>query len=130
MAAIPESAKLFMSGLIERARKLKKTIVFPEGTDPRVLDAAVRLAREGVVKPVLIGAKPAGFPEGAAAAGVAFVDPAKSPLLAKYAALYYERRRAKGITQVEAAEVARRPLYFASLMVSAGDAHGSVGGAV
>ena len=37
MAAIPESAKHFMSGLIERARKLKKTIAFPEGTDPRVL---------------------------------------------------------------------------------------------
>jgi len=31
---------------------------------------------------------------------------------------------------VEAAEIARRPLYFASLMVAAGDAHGSVGGAV
>ena len=40
MAAIPESARLFMSGLIERARKLKKTIVFPEGTDTRVLEAA------------------------------------------------------------------------------------------
>ncbi len=48
----------------------------------------------------------------------------------KYAALYYERRRAKGITQVEAAEIARQPLYFASLMVGAGDADGSVGGAV
>jgi len=118
-----------MSGLIERARKLKKTIVFPEGTDPRVLEAAGRLAREGVAKPVLIGAKPAG-PEGASAEGVVFVDPAKSPLLTKYAALYYERRRAKGITQMEAAEIARRPLYFASLMVGAGDAHGSVGGAV
>ena len=59
MAAIPESAKLFMSGLIERARKLKKTIAFPEGTDPRVLEAAARLAREGVVRPVLIGARPA-----------------------------------------------------------------------
>jgi phosphate acetyltransferase len=118
-----------MSGLIERAHKLKKTIVFPEGADSRVLDAAARLAREGVVKPVLIGAKPAGFPEGAAE-GVVFVDPLKSPLLEKYAALYYERRRAKGITQVEAAEVARRPLYFASLMVGAGDAHGSVGGAM
>jgi phosphate acetyltransferase len=125
MAAIPESATRFMSGLIERARKLKKTIVFPEGDDPRVLEAAARLAREGVAKPVLIGAKPAN-----AAEGVAFVEPAKSPLLAKYAALYYERRRAKGITQVEAAEIARRPLYFASLMVGAGDAHGSVGGAV
>jgi phosphate acetyltransferase len=125
MAATPESATRFMSGLIERARRLKKTIVFPEGADPRVLDAAGRLAREGVAKPVLIGAKPDRAPEGAT-----FIEPSKSPLLAKYAALYYERRRAKGITQVEAAEVARRPLYFASLMVGAGDAHGSVGGAV
>ena len=48
---------------------------------------------------------------------------------AKYAALYYERRRAKGITQVEATAIARQPLYFASLMVAAGDADGSVGGA-
>ena len=125
MAAIPESAKLFMSGLIERARKLKKTIAFPEGSDPRVLEAAARLAREGVVRPVLIGPKPDKAPE-----GVEFVDPGKSPLVKKYAALYYERRRAKGVTQVEAGEIAKRPLYFASLMVGAGDADGSVGGAV
>jgi phosphate acetyltransferase len=125
VAEVPESAKLFMSGLIERARKLKKTIAFPEGSDPRVLEAAARLARENVVKPVLIGPKPAAAPE-----GVTFVDPATSPALSKYAALYYERRRSKGITQIEAAEIARRPLYFASLMVGAGDADGSVGGAV
>lgn len=123
--AIPESARLFMSGLIERARKLKKTIVFPEGSDPRVLEAAARLARDGVAKPVLVGPPPRNAPE-----GVAFVDPANSPLLAKYAALYYERRRAKGVTQVEAAAIARKPLYFAALMVGAGDADGSVGGAV
>jgi phosphate acetyltransferase len=120
----PESARLFMSGLIERARKLKKTIAFPEGDDPRVIEAATRLARDGVVKPVLIG-KPAGTIE-----GVTFVDPTTSPLLAKYASYYYERRRAKGVTQVEAGAVARKPLYFASLMVGAGDADGSVGGAV
>src|SRR5579872_7106100 len=125
MSAIPESARAFMASLIERARKLKKTIAFPEGSDPRVLDAAARLARESVVKPVLIGAAPANAP-----AGVVFADPAKSQALAKYAALYHERRRAKGITQVEAVEVARKPLYFASLMVGAGDADGSVGGAV
>src|SRR5471032_2051955 len=125
MAAIPESAKLFMPGLIERARKLKKTIVFPEGADARVLEAASRLARESVVKPVLLGPAPANPP-----AGVTFMDPANSPAASKYAALYYERRRAKGITQVEAAAIARKPLYFASLMVGAGDADGSVGGAV
>jgi phosphate acetyltransferase len=121
---IPESARLFMSGLIERARKLKKTIAFPEGNDPRVLEAAARLAREGLVKPVLVGKAPGRIE------GVTFVDPATSPLASKYAALYYERRRAKGTTQVEAAEMARKPLYFASLMVGAGDADGSVGGAV
>jgi phosphate acetyltransferase len=121
----PESAGLFMAGLIERARKLKKTIAFPEGADPRVLEAAARLAREGVAKPVLIGAKPANAP-----AGVEFADPAAAPAaLARYAAIYYERRRSKGITQVEAAAIARKPLYFASLMVAAGDADGSVGGA-
>jgi phosphate acetyltransferase len=122
--AIPESARQFMSGLIERARKLKKTIAFPEGNDPRVLEAAARLAREGLVKPVLVGKAVAGVE------GVTFVDPGSSALLGKYAALYYERRRAKGITQLEAAAVARQPLYFASLMVGAGDADGSVGGAV
>jgi len=124
MPAIPESARLFMSGLIERARKLKRTIAFPEGNDPRILDAAARLARNGLVKPVLIGRPVAGIE------GVTFADPETSPLLAKYAAIYYDRRRAKGTTQVEASAIARKPLYFASLMVAAGDAHGSVGGAV
>jgi hypothetical protein len=58
MATIPESARLFMSGLIERARRQKKTIVFPEGSDSRVREAAARLSRDGVVNPVLIGPKP------------------------------------------------------------------------
>jgi phosphate acetyltransferase len=124
MAATPESAAAFMSGLIERARRLNKTIVFPEGSDPRVLEAASRLARDGVVKPVLVGPKPHNAP-----AGIAFADPARWPSAEKYAALYFERRRAKGITRAEAAETARRPLYFAALMVGAGDADGSVGGA-
>src|ERR1039457_1921518 len=114
-----------MTGLIARARKLKKTIVFPEGSDPRVLQAAARLAAEGVVKPILVGAAPVTPIE-----GVTFVDPARSTATEKYAALYYERRRAKGVTQVEAGEIARRPLYFASLMVGAGEADGRVGGAV
>jgi phosphate acetyltransferase len=121
----PESASRFMSGLVERARKSQRRIAFPEGGDARVLEAAGRLAREGVVRPVLIGPRPVNAPE-----GVEFVDPAGSPLVQRYADLYYERRRAKGVTQVEAAAVAKKPLYFASLMVGAGDADGSVGGAV
>ena len=43
-----------MRGAVERARNLRKTIVFPEGGDPRILEAAARLARDGVVRPVLV----------------------------------------------------------------------------
>ena len=114
-----------MSGLIERARKLSRRIVFPEGFDARVLEAAGRLAREGVVKPILLGPAPSHAPE-----GVTFIDPATSPLGRKYADLYYERRRSRGVTYMEAGIIARQPLYFASLMVAAGDAEGAVGGAV
>jgi phosphate acetyltransferase len=113
----PESAQRFLARQIERVRRLpkKKRIAFPEGDDPRVRQAAERLAREGLIEPILIGADH---------------DPAKSRESEKYAALYFERRRAKGVTQMEAREIARRPLYFASLMVAAGDADGAVGGAV
>jgi phosphate acetyltransferase len=122
--ATPESAIEFMSALIERARKLKRRIVFPEGADPRVLEAARRLSREGLVRPILIGKPPAG-----ASDGITFIDPQSSPAAKKYADIYYDRRRARGVTYIEAETIARRPLYFASLMVAAGDAEGSVGGA-
>jgi phosphate acetyltransferase len=121
---LPDSAVQFMRRAADRARKLQKTIVFPEGGDPRIVEAASRLARNGVVKPVLVGPSPSNPP-----AGVTFTDPMAAPRFSKYAAYYYERRRAKGITQMEAAEIARQPLYFAALMLGVGDADGFVGGA-
>src|SRR5438046_7403801 len=107
---IPESATAFLAGLTDRARRSKKKIVFPEGSDPRVLNAAARLAHRGILQPILIARRPHSAP-----AGVTFIDPDNCPAASKYAALYYERRRAKGITQMEAAAAARRPLYFAAL---------------
>src|SRR5579863_2925822 len=118
---VPASAAEFISNLIARARPLQRRIVFPEGSDPRVQAAAERLAREGIAQPVLLGPK-------AALRGVKFVDPAASDHLRRYASLLYERRRARGMTQIEAEQIAARPLYFAALMVAAGDADGSVGG--
>ncbi len=124
---VNETSIAFVQRQIERVRQAggRKRIVFPEANDARVLEAAARLAREGIVDPVLIGPAPASCPE-----GLAFVQPDTSPHLQKYAALLHERRRAKGLTAVEAAEMARRPEYFGQLMVSAGDADGSVCGCV
>jgi len=112
---VPSSARSFIATQVERLRAItpRPRIVFPEGEDPRVQAAAGRLEREGLLTPILITAN----------------DPATCPRLSRYEAIYYERRRAKGVTQVEAAAVARRPLYFAALMVAAGDAEGFVGGA-
>jgi phosphate acetyltransferase len=99
-------------------------IVLPEGDDPRIVAAAERLKRDGLVEPVLIGPKPAQAP-----GGIEFIDPETSPNVRKYAAIYFERRRSRGVTEVESQMVARKPLYFAKLMVAAGDADGCVGGA-
>jgi phosphate acetyltransferase len=106
------SAVSFLREQVARVKSLKRRrkIVFPEGGDPRVISAAERLRRDGLIEPILLG--PAGHG-----------DP-------RYSTIYFERRRAKGITQVEAAEIASRPLYQAALMVAAGDADGFVGGAV
>lgn len=92
--ALPESAVAFMRGQMERVRRMsgRKKIVFPEGSDPRVLEAAARLAREGLAQPILIGRPPAGAP-----AGFSYVCSKDSPRTEKYAALFYERRRATGV---------------------------------
>jgi len=120
---IPESAREFMAGLTERARKLNKRIVFPEGDDPRVQEAAARLSAQGVLRPMLINSSPFG-----ASKGIEIIDIATSSRLRRYSELFFSRRRAKGITQTEAEAIARQPLYFAALMLEAGDADGFVGG--
>jgi phosphate acetyltransferase len=104
-------AAAFLAGQIERLQSIqpKRRIVFPEGDDPRVQEAAKRLEREGLLTPILR------IPADAAE---------------RYASLYFERRRSKGITEEQAAQVAATPLYAGALMVSAGDADGFVGGAV
>ena len=124
--SLPESAQGLLNDLVKRVRALpvKKKIVFPEGSDGRVLEAARRLLAEGLVTPILVGKKPAGAPD-----GLQFADSETCPHLKEYSAIYYERRRAKGITEVEAAQIAKGPLYFAALMLAAGHADGLVGGA-
>jgi phosphate acetyltransferase len=116
-----------------RARVYPQRIVFSEGEDPRVVSTAAAIASEGFAKITLLGRKQI---IGSVAAdlhvaleGVAIEDSATSPRAEAYAQIYYDRRRARGITLDESRDIARRPLYFAALSVAAGDADGTVGGA-
>jgi phosphate acetyltransferase len=119
--------------LKNRARAYPQRIVLAEGEDARVAAAAAQVSAEGYAKVTLLG-RAAAIEAAAKAAGanlkdVAIVDPAASPRLDHYAQIYLERRRARGTTLEEARAAAQKPLYFAGLMVAAGDADGSVGGA-
>ena len=120
--------------IIEKARTNVKTIVFPEGDEPRTIEAAAILAKEGIVRPVLLGNPSAILQEaerlGTSLQGIELVDPASSPLAASYAESLFELRRAKGLTREEAARLAEDPMYYGVLMVRQGDADGLVSGAV
>jgi len=122
-----------MQRILDRARVQPQRIVLPEGSDDRIVAAAALITRDRVASVTLLG-NPDDIRQrarlaGVDLAGVTLVDPATDPRGDKYAALLYERRRSKGATQQEAQQFARRPLYFADLMVASGDADGSVGGA-
>ena len=58
------------------------------------------------------------------------VDPADRKVIEKYAPLFYELRKSKGITMEEARLTTANPLYLGCLMVKAGDADGQVAGAM
>ncbi|HUJ30781.1 MAG TPA: phosphate acetyltransferase [Candidatus Acidoferrum sp.] len=119
--------------LRNRARVHPQRIVLAEGEDERVLQAAARAIAENFARPVLLGRAPvirsAADRLGIRLDGMEILDPASSSRLGSYAQIYLDRRRARGATLEEADETARKPIYFAALRVTAGDADGSVSGA-
>ncbi len=119
--------------LRSRARTRPQRIVLPEGEDSRVIAAAGTIAREGLANITLLGRKAVietlAAGAGTPLANISVMDPASSPRVDAYAQLFYERRRAQGVSLEESREIARQPLYFAALAVAAGDADGTVGGA-
>jgi len=116
---------------LAQARARLRTVVLPEGTDPRIVAAARRLYDEGVAVPVLLaepaGARAAALEAGVSLDGLEVRDPARGARLQALAALYREGR--PGSSEKLALRAARRPLFHASLMVRAGEAACMVAGA-
>ncbi len=111
-----------------------KTIALSEGEDPRMVAAARRLVDQKLARPVLLG-RPDKIAEAAGKAGVsldgiATLDATQGPRLAEFAKLYYEKRKAKGLTEDQAAEAVRDPLWYGAWMLETGEVDGFVAGAV
>ncbi|MCH2103767.1 MAG: phosphate acetyltransferase [Planctomycetes bacterium] len=108
-----------------RARRANRRVVYPEGGDQRIWQAAASLAAEGLARPVLIDAGGVSSPP----AGVEVVRPASDPRLETFAAEYYELRKAKGVSEEEAAERVADPLIFGAFLIRSGDCDAGVAGA-
>lgn len=120
--------------LLERAASTPCRVVLAEGTDPRVLDAAVRAAREGLSQPVLVGdriAIAAGLrARGADMQQFRLEEPVASSLHGRFVDRYLDLRRAKGARESDAVAAMSDPVGFAAMLVREGEADGMVGGAV
>ncbi len=115
----------------KKAQALNKKIVLCEGEDSRVVKAAAECVRDKIARIVLLGnaQEIAGRNPDVDLSGVEIVDPATSDKLGEYAALLYELRKAKGMTEEQAQEQAKDSTFFGALMLKSGDVDGLVSGA-
>ena len=117
----------------KKAKSEIRTIVLPEAEDPRVIEAANIIEKEGFAKIVLIGntdkVKSKAEENGIDFTNISVVDPETSEKFEEYANCFYELRKAKGITEEDARKIVRDPVYFGMMMVKMEDADGLVSGA-
>ena len=108
-------------------------IVFPEGEDPRVLGAAVRLAADGLVQAIVLG-NPDKIQSLAAEKSwdlskLTVRDPEHDELHDQMVTAFVERRKGKA-TQEQAEKIVQNANYFGTMLVYMKKADGMVSGAV
>lgn len=118
--------------LIANLKASKKTIVFTEGSDPRILSAADRLIKENLMSVILCGnvdeVKAAAKNGGFNIDGAEIVDPATYPEMDALVAQMFELRKGK-MTEEECRAALAKSNYFGTMLVKAGKADALLGGA-
>ncbi len=125
---------MFQYELVERSRLSRRRVVLPEGTEPRVIEAAGAVLRRGIADLTLLGdetdVRKAAADAGVDLSGATVVDPVTSPMREQFAEQYARLRAHKGITIDAALDVVVDVSYFGTMMVHLGMADGMVSGAV
>ncbi len=119
--------------MIAKLKKDPKTIVFTEGSDPRILEAASRLLASSFLTPILLGneeeVNAAAEESGYNIRGAQIIDPAKYEKLDEMIELFCELRKSKGVTPEEAKKILSGANYFGTMLVKMGVADALLGGA-
>jgi phosphate acetyltransferase len=123
----------FIGSVIEKLQRHPKRIVFPEGTEPRVLQAARQFHSLRLGAPILLGdrtkIKETAEALNISVEGIRIINPAESSDLDNFAHRLEVLRRAKGLKALEAREAMLQPNYFGAMMVAMHQADGFVSGA-
>ena len=131
---VKTTPRLFLHGIIEKAKSSKKRIVLPEGDEERILRSSYSLLRRSIVDITLLGDEEKIREKIAALKlsldDVEIIDPSRSDKKAEYGKEYFELRQHKGITMEHAVDVMNEETYYGTMMVHKGDAHGMVSGSV
>jgi len=119
-----------MARLFDIARRRYRKIVLPEGEDARIVAAALRLKREKLAQPILLGEPDAigsiAQEIGGSLDGVALIDPRHDARLKAYGELSAAAR--PSMTPAMATRLVAKPLYFGGMMLRQGDADAMVAG--
>lgn len=124
----------FADRMRAKARKLGRSLVLPEGTEPRTVQAARILVDEKLASSVtLLGdgdaIKQVAQEANVSLDGISIVSPADDSKRDDYAKEYYELRKHKGMELDQAREEITDPLKWGAMMVRRGDAYAMVAGA-
>ena len=124
--------KFQFPSMIEKLKQSPKTIVFTEGTDARILEAAAELLKDSFLKPILVGSeaevKAAADKGGFNIAGADIVDPANYAKMDAMVAKMVELRKGK-MTEEECKTALQKGNYFGTMLVAMGEADCLLGGA-
>ena len=118
--------------LLESLAASRKTIVFTEGTDARILDATARILKEDLMGVILCGnideVKAAAAAGGYDIEGAEILDPLTYEGMEDLVATMVELRKGK-MTEEEVRELLKKSNYFGTMLVKAGKADALLGGA-
>lgn len=116
--------------LLDKAKVLNKSIVFPEADySPRVLEAVEIILEKQIAKVILLGDPDSLAKKSNKLANATIINPKDSDLMPEFVEKLVEIRKSKGLTPEDAQKLLNDNFYFASMLVQCGYADGFVGGA-
>ncbi len=118
--------------MVEKLKTAPKTIVFTEGTDPRILEAAARLLKDSFLAPILVGepgaVKAAAEKAGFDISGAKIVDPQNYEDMEAMVEKMVALRKGK-MSEEDCRAALQKGNYFGTMLVAMGKADCLLGGA-